>query len=64
MHGGISRYGVDDHLDCAMCGKPFHLTRRIQHPCHGEDYELQTFSCTACGYQMNRSVDEAGKSLE
>jgi len=64
MQGGMSRYGVDDHLDCPMCGKPFHLTRRTAHPFHGEDYELQSFSCIACGYRMNRSVDDAGRSVK
>lgn len=53
-------FGADDHPACPACGKPMSLSRRSPHPEYGSDYEIQTFSCSACGHEETRSSDKAG----
>jgi C4-type Zn-finger protein len=53
-------FAADDHPSCPQCGKEMYLSRRSPHPRHGSGFELQTFSCNACNYEEERSVEQGG----
>jgi hypothetical protein len=36
------------------------LSRRTPHSEHGQSYERQTFTCRACGHDIERSADKRG----
>ncbi len=57
-------FGADDRLVCPMCHKRMALTRRSPDSDYGQRYERQTFTCLACDYSSERSVDADGISPE
>ncbi|MBS0246191.1 MAG: hypothetical protein JSR61_06185 [Proteobacteria bacterium] len=54
-------YGAHDVFACKLCHGQMLLTRRTPHPTIGAQYELQKFTCSKCGHEAIRSVDENGK---
>ena len=56
-----SDFGAGNRLTCAECGGAMILTRRGPHPDYGVEYEAQTFTCSACLYELERSVNSVGE---
>lgn len=56
-----TRFGATDTLTCPQCKGRMCLTRRSPHPIRGYAFELQTFSCTACSYEIQRTADRSGE---
>jgi C4-type Zn-finger protein len=54
------RFGAHDGPICPACNRQMNVTRRTPHPLHGHTYELQTFECRKCWYEIKRSADRAG----
>lgn len=57
-------FGAGDQPVCPRCGKTMSLSRRTPHSEHGQSYERQTFTCRACGYDIERSADKRGMPHE
>jgi C4-type Zn-finger protein len=56
----LNRYGIEDPPECPLCGERMFLSRRIPHQGFGEEYELQTFTCSRCDVRIQRTIDEFG----
>jgi DNA-directed RNA polymerase subunit RPC12/RpoP len=56
-------FGAQDKPPCANCGSRTFLTRRSPAAEDALEYEQQTFTCSACGRQFERTVDAAGKTI-
>ena len=54
------RFGADDRPACPNCRKPTFLTRRGPDADYDIQHERQTFTCLACGHQIERIVDADG----
>lgn len=54
-------FGAGDLLACKLCDGQMTLSRRSPHSTLGTKYEEQVFTCTKCGREATRSVDEHGK---
>ena len=54
------RFGVTDTPPCPNCKNPMRLSRRTPHSKLGYAFELQTFTCRVCQYEIERSADELG----
>ncbi len=57
-------FGADHRLVCPKCHEQMNLTRRTPDSDYGQRYERQTFTCVACDYSSERSVDADGMSPE
>jgi hypothetical protein len=55
------RFGAGDNPICPECKGRMTLTRRAPHPVRGYDFELQTFTCSACRYEIERAADREGE---
>ncbi len=53
-------FGVEDSPECPLCGKQMALSRRIAHQGFVEEFEVQTFTCSRCDVQDQRTIDEFG----
>lgn len=53
-------FGANDVFACTQCHGQMLLTRRSPHPDRG-GFEEQRFTCTSCGRNVMRVVDENGK---
>jgi hypothetical protein len=54
-------FGMNNRPVCATCrGVTMNLTRRSPHPLYGDAYELQTFECRTCRFEIKRSSDGSG----
>ena len=53
-------FGAQDMPPCPRYSGRMFLTRRSPHQRLGERFEEQRFTCTTCGYETMRSVDENG----
>jgi len=47
---------------CLSCSKDMDLIHRSPHPEFGDNYEIQTFCCSACNQEKTRTVDKAGQT--
>jgi hypothetical protein len=56
-------FGARDKPPCANCGSRTFLTRRSPAAENALEYERQTFTCSVCGRQFERTVDAAGKAI-
>jgi transposase-like protein len=54
------RFGAHDGPTCPACTATMYVTRRTPHSLYGSTYELQTFECRTCKYEVNRSADSSG----
>ena len=54
------RFGAHDGPICPTCNRQMIVNRRTPHPLYGSTYELQTFECRTCPYEIERSADRAG----
>jgi hypothetical protein len=54
------RFGAHDGPICPACDRRMDVARRTPHPLHGGTYELQTFECQMCRYEIERSADRTG----
>jgi hypothetical protein len=57
-------FGADERPSCPNCGNGMSLTRRSPDGHYGLRYERQIFTCAACDYQIERSVDADGNAPE
>jgi C4-type Zn-finger protein len=57
-------FGADDRLPCPECGGEMSLTHRSPHPDYGVEYEAQTFTCSTCLYELERTVNSAGEPYQ
>jgi transposase-like protein len=55
------RFGANDHPVCPNCKNYMSLTRRGPHPIRGAGFELQTFTCNVCQYEIKRDADRLGE---
>jgi hypothetical protein len=55
-----NRFGAHEGPKCSLCNRTMCVTRRTPHPIYGDTYELQTFECRTCGYEIERSADRSG----
>jgi hypothetical protein len=46
------------------CGGEMSLTRRSPHPDYGVEYEAQTFTCSTCLYELERTINSAGEPYQ
>jgi len=53
-------FGGDNGPNCPSCTWMMHVKRRTPHPVYGHAYELQTFECRACRFEIERSADQSG----
>jgi hypothetical protein len=56
-----TRFGSADTPACPGCKNPKRLTRRMPHPKHGYDFELQTFTSRVCQHEIERNADRLGE---
>jgi hypothetical protein len=56
-----TRFGATDNPICPKCSNRMCLTRRTPHPILGYDFELETFMCTVCENEIQRSADRLGE---
>jgi len=56
--------GADDKPTCPNCGNAMRLRNSSPDPAYGLRYERQTFTCAACDFRIERSVDADGKPPE
>ena len=54
------RFGAHKGPTCPACTGTMYVTRRTPHPIYGSAYELQTFECRTCKYEVDRSADRSG----
>ena len=55
-------FGATDSLICPKCKKHLmSLTRRTPHRVRGHDFEMQTFTCRVCQYEIERDADRMGQ---
>jgi hypothetical protein len=55
-------FGATDTPICPQCHKAtMNLTRRAPHPTLGYAFEVQTFSCSTCRYEITRTADRLGE---
>jgi hypothetical protein len=54
------RFGAQHGPICPTCKKSMYVTRRTPHPLYGNTYELQTFECRTCNFEIQRSADRSG----
>jgi hypothetical protein len=54
------RFGADEGPTCPACNCTMCVTRRAPHPIYGSTYELQTFECRTCKFEIERSADRGG----
>ena len=54
------RFDTHDGPTCPACICTMYVTRRTPHPLYGSTYELQTFECWTCKYEVDRSADRSG----
>jgi hypothetical protein len=60
-HPMLNRFGATDTPTCPQCKNPMRLTRRMPHPKHGHDFELQTFTSRVCRHAIERNADRLGE---
>jgi hypothetical protein len=53
-------FGSRDTPVCPRCKNAMRLTRRGPHPTLGYVFEIQTFTCGTCHYEILRSADCRG----
>jgi hypothetical protein len=58
-----THFGASDTPTCPECKNLMRLTRRTPHPIHGNEFELQTFTCRACQHEMTRNADRSGEVI-
>ena len=56
-----TRFGATDNPICPKCRNLMRLTRRSPHPIRGYVFELQTFTCRVCQFEIQRDADCLGK---
>ena len=56
-----TRFGATDNPVCPECKSRMYLKRRMPHPTHGYDFELQTFTCRVCRHEVEREADHLGE---
>jgi uncharacterized protein YbaR (Trm112 family) len=54
-------FGAADSLVCPECKNHMCLTRRMPHPVLGYDFELQTFTCSVCRREIERTANREGE---
>jgi transposase-like protein len=59
MH--VQQDDVYDCPTCPKCGLEMSLVQRAPHPARGAGFELQRFSCSQCGHQIERTEDNTGR---
>jgi len=57
-------FGADYRRTCQHCDGPMHLIRRGPDSDFGAGYERQTFLCSKCNVEIERSADKQGKPPE
>jgi C4-type Zn-finger protein len=57
----LNLHRIEDSPECPLCGEQTCLSRRIPHQGFGEEFELQTFTCSRCDLRVQRTIDEFGR---